>query len=216
MQLTPFRRSPERTDLLVGPVPGTHQPTTAQLEQLFLEAYRRLHGRVLDHAERFLDKEDARDAVADAMQALWQLWPGLPPEKQQSERYVFGMVHHSVFRMLRRNGALVSLDDAEQELDQQAIAAAPDETGRETVADVLDAALAAMPPRRREIFLLVREHSFTYAQAAEALGLAYGTINLHMHLALDDLRAAFTRAGFRIAAPRPGRLPSPKGGAAND
>ena len=75
MRLARFRRSTEGNSLLVGPVLGPNQPAAAELEQLFLEAYRRLHGRVLDHAERFLDKEDARDAVGDAMEALWRITP---------------------------------------------------------------------------------------------------------------------------------------------
>jgi RNA polymerase sigma-70 factor (ECF subfamily) len=198
--------------MLVGVVPPPNMPAEAALEQLFLEAYQRLHGRVLDHAERFLEKDDARDAVGDAMLSLWHRWPTLSPEKQQSERYVFGVVHYCVYKKMRENDQLVSLDEAEEELDQQAIAAVPEYSERESAADVLDAALAAMPPRRREVFLLVREHAFTYREAAETLGLSESTINTHMHLAADDLRTAFTRAGFRIPSPQPGRLPLPKGG----
>ena len=197
--------------MLVGVVPPPNMPAEAALEQLFLEAYQRLHGRVLDHAERFLEKDDARDAVGDAMLSLWRRWPTLSPEKQQSERYVFAVVHHAVFRMLRGSSALVSLDDAEPELDRLATVAFPDQSGRDTAADVLDAALAAMPPRRREVFLLIREHSFTYQEAGEALGLAVGTIKKHMYLAVEELRSAFTRAGYRIANPKPAQLPSPKG-----
>ena len=216
MRLARVKPSPERDSLLVGVVPPPSQPVAADLEQIFLEAYQRLHGPVLDHAERFLNREDAQDAVGDAMAALWRSWPTLTPEQRQSERYVFSAVRHRVFAKLREYSPLVSLEDAEQELDRQAMAALPDMTGRDTAADVLDAVLAVMPPRRREVLLLVYEHSFTYMDAAEALGLAVGTIKHHMYLAARDLRAAFTRAGFRIADAKPARLPSPKGGATND
>ena len=216
MRLVRIKRSPEGKSLLVGVVAPPTPLATVDLEQLFVEAYQRLHGPVLNHAERFLSTDDACDAVGDAMAALWYRWPRLTPEQQQSEGYVFGVVHHCVFAKLRETSPLVSLEDAERELDRQAMAALPDLTGRDTAADVLDAALAAMPPRRREVLLLVYEHSFTYQEAAEALGLAVGSIKKHMYLAVEDLRAAFTRAGFRIASPQPARLPSPKGEVTND
>jgi RNA polymerase sigma-70 factor (ECF subfamily) len=216
MRLARFRRSPERNGPLVGVLEPAAQPAAADLEQLFLEAYRRLHGRLLDHAERFLDRDDARDAVGDAMADLWRRWPTLTPEKRGSDKYVFGAVHYCVFAKMRENNQLVSLDEAKPELDQQVARAAEDLGRGERSAEVLDAALAAMPPRRREVFLLVREHSFTYQEAAEALGLAHGTVKTHMYLAVEDLRTAFTRAGFRIANTQPAQLPSPKGDATND
>jgi RNA polymerase sigma-70 factor (ECF subfamily) len=187
----------------------------SDLEQLFCEAYYRLHGRLLDHAERFLDREAARDAAAEAMAQVWYRWPMLTAE-QRGDPYFFRAVHNNVIDALKADSGLVSLEDAEPELEQLAASAEPDQTGRDTAADVLDATLAAMPRRRREVFLLVREECLTYKEAAEALGLSESTINTHMHLAAGDLRAAFTRAGFRIANAQPARLPSPKGGATND
>ena len=216
MRLVRIKRSPEGKSLLVGVVAPPTPLATVDLEQLFVEAYQRLHGPVLNHAERFLSTDDACDAVGDAMAALWYRWPRLTPEQQQSEGYAFGIVHHCVSAKLRENSSLVSLEDAEDELDRQAMAALPDLTGRDTAGDVLDVALAVMPPRRREVLLLVYEHSLTYKEAAEALGLTVATIKRHMYLAIEDLRAAFTRAGYRIENLQPARLPKPKRGAAND
>ncbi|MBL8998316.1 MAG: sigma-70 family RNA polymerase sigma factor [Gemmatimonadetes bacterium] len=215
MRLALFRRSPEETRLVAGPAPSP-QALTAELEELFLEAYRRLHGRVLDHAERFLDKDDASDAVGEAMSSLWRRWRTLAPEKR-TDKYVFGVVHYCVFAKLRERKEFVSLDDAESEIDQVVMDAAEERSGRDAIAEVLDETLAAMPPRRREVFLLIREESFTYREAAEALGVSEGSINTHVRLANEQLRSAFTRAGFRIALPKqPAQLPSPKGGATND
>ncbi|MCL4212724.1 MAG: sigma-70 family RNA polymerase sigma factor [Gemmatimonadales bacterium] len=215
MRLALFRRSPEEQSLPTGTEPPA-QTLTAELEELFLEAYRRLHGRVLDHAERFLDKDDASDAVGEAMSALWRRWRTLAPEKR-TDQYVFGVVHYCVFAKLRERKEFVSLDDAGSELDQAVMNAAEERSGRDAIAEVLDETLTAMPPRRREVFLLIREESFTYREAAEALGVSEGSINTHMRLANEQLRSAFTRAGFRIALPKPpARLPSPMGGADND
>ena len=38
-----------------------------ELQQSFSDAYRRVHGPVLDHAERFLARESAQDTVGRTM-----------------------------------------------------------------------------------------------------------------------------------------------------
>ena len=149
------------------------------------------------------------------MADLWYRWPHLTPE-QRSDKYIFGAVRNIAFDVLVANGKLVSLEDCEEELGLQAARSVETPTRGDTLADVLDLALAAMPPRRREVFLLVKEERFTYPEAAEVLGLSIGTINTHMRLATEDLRTAFTRAGFRIESVQPARLPSPKGEVTND
>ncbi len=208
-----------RRNRLVAVVPPPTLPAASdlELERLFSEAYARLHGRVLDHAERFLDRDDARDAVQEVMADLWIRWPRLTPE-QRSDEYVFGAVHNNVIDLLKGKGigAQVSLEDANEELDRKAARAMETISRGDTAADVLDLALAVMPPRRREVLLLVKEHAFTYTEAAEALGLSIGTINSHMRLANKDLKTAFTRAGFRIENFQPAQLLAPKGDATND
>lgn len=215
------KRSPEGNRLLVGEVPPPVDVVALvlALAQFFVEAYQRLHARMLDYAERFLSRDDACDAVADAIAGLWVRWPSLSQEKR-TDQYIFGAVCHSVSAKRRQNRRRVSLDDVEveYELDQRAVSAVREGSRRDTIADVLDAALAALTPRRREVLLLVKEQGFTYQEAAQALGLKYETIHTHVRLAIEDVRAAFARAGFRIAGPRSRQqqLPAPKGGNTND
>ena len=109
--MRPTRRksqSSERTRLVAAAAPP--RPVAFELEQLFSDAYRRLHGRVLNHAERFLDRESAQDAVGQAMEELWSRWPQLTPE-QRSDQYFFGAVRHTVLDTLKASRAFVSLDD---------------------------------------------------------------------------------------------------------
>jgi len=49
-------------------------------------------------------------------------------------------------------------------------------------------AVQALPPRRREIFRLVREGGFSYAEIAEIMEISRQTVANHMSLALSDLR----------------------------
>ena len=76
MRLARVKRSLQGLDPLAdGPPPVL--AVTPELERLYLAAYHRLHQRALDHAERYLSADDAQDAVADAMMALWRRWPAL-------------------------------------------------------------------------------------------------------------------------------------------
>ena len=49
-------------------------------------------------------------------------------------------------------------------------------------------AILELPPRRREIFKLVRDSGFSYAEIAEIMGISRQTVANHMSLALSDLR----------------------------
>lgn len=49
------------------------------------------------------------------------------------------------------------------------------------------AAIEAMPPRRREVFLLHRVEELTYAQIARQLGVSLKAIEKHMFLAMRQL-----------------------------
>jgi RNA polymerase sigma-70 factor (ECF subfamily) len=49
------------------------------------------------------------------------------------------------------------------------------------------AAIDAMPPRRREVFLLHRVDEMTYAQIARRLEISIKAVEKHMHLAMRQL-----------------------------
>lgn len=209
-------RSPSEPDTrLVRVVPPPGVAEKADLDTLFIEAYHRLHGRMLDRAERFLDPDAARDAEADAVADIYYRWPTLRPE-QRTDEYFFRALHNSVIDTIRRGRATVSFEDAEEELDLQSVQAFDAPTRADTAADVLDLALASMSKRKLEVLLLIREERYSYEQAAEALGLSVGTINRHYRLAMDHIRAAMKRAGFRIADFRPARIAPPTRGVTND
>ena len=154
-----------RSSQLVAVVPPPGLAMESDLEQLFAGAYHRLHGRMLDHAERFLDRESARDAAAEAAADVWYRWHLLRPE-QRTDAYFISAVNHSAIDVLRGSRSSVSLEDAEEELERKTARAMETISRGDTAADVLDLALAVMPPRRREVLLLVKEHAFSYTEAA--------------------------------------------------
>lgn len=70
------------------------------------------------------------------------------------------------------------------------------------LSDTLSAALADMPPRCRDVFLLKREAGMRYREIAASLGLSEHTVGSYMTRANMVLRQHAARAGFGPEARR--------------
>jgi RNA polymerase sigma-70 factor (ECF subfamily) len=58
---------------------------------------------------------------------------------------------------------------------------------------ILQAAINALPKRRREVFVLVRYHGLSHRETARILDLAPQTVANHLGMALADLRVSLAR-----------------------
>ncbi|HET9986154.1 MAG TPA: RNA polymerase sigma-70 factor [Longimicrobiales bacterium] len=65
--------------------------------------------------------------------------------------------------------------------------------------ECLERAIEALPPRRREIFLLARVDGLVYREIAEVLGISAQTVANQMSAALAELRRALSAAVGRSA-----------------
>jgi RNA polymerase sigma factor (sigma-70 family) len=209
------RSAPADRTALVGVVPPPTAPADGEYARQINELFRRLHPRLISHAERLLDRESARDAVSQTFLELWRRWPQLTPE-QRTDRFIFGAVHKTAIDVLAAADRFVTLEDAQEELDRKVVSEASPAWGGDSLADVIDAAVAAMPAARREVFILCKEQGLTYKDAAEQLGLSVATINSQMLKAYADIRARFARDRISLPTGHPPRLPSTTGGATND
>lgn len=202
MELPP---SDDPKPLSIGVVPRPVLPAAPGDEDLFRVLYERMQTLGVDHASRFLSTGEAKDVVCDALCELWERWSRLTVE-QRTIAYFLGAIHYHILRRLRENRKLVGLDDAEAELSHLAVHEIDTPTRGMTPEDVLDVAVEAMPPRRRLVFQAVREHFRTYKEIGDMLSMSEGTVNTHMRLAYDDVRAALRRHGFRLPRDAAARL----------
>lgn len=216
MQTSLAKRPPDREALAVE-LPTTVYITPAPIDyaRTYSKRYAEMHEPLQLFAERFLAPDDALDAVQDAMTSIWMRWPALVREKA-TDRYFYGAVHKRVLSVLDEQRRHVSFVDAEAELERQVVREYADAERADVRAEVVDAVVALMPPRRREAFLLVMEEGFTFKEAARILELSFETVKTHMRLANEDVRAALTRAGLSLKTPQPPRLSAPKEGDSND
>jgi RNA polymerase sigma-70 factor, ECF subfamily len=109
--------------------------------------------------------------------------------------YLYRAVRNRAFNVLRS-------DRVVQRWGQRAIASADaahaiNETAqpqraveRKELAAAVAAAVAALPRRCREAFVLVRQHGFTYAEAADLMGITAKTVDVQIGRAVHALRNA--------------------------
>ena len=202
MQLAPRTNDPD--DKLVGVVDKPELQAAPGVERMFREIYERVQPHALRHAETVLSKDEARDAFYNALQRAWSLWHTLQPE-QMNDGYIYRAVKREVLAMKRRNDRSVSIGDVDAELTQHAIQDIAQFTRATTADEVLDMAIAAMPPRRREVMLLLQRFHLTYEEIGEQLDMSLGTVKTHLRLANEDIRLAFRAAGFKLAKPNASR-----------
>jgi len=138
----------------------------------------------------------AEDIAQECMVRLWE----------RRETWVLeGSVRGLLFRMarnlaldeLRRAGAAERAGRAAPEPPPARLPSEEAE-GAELRA-ALAAAVAALPPRRREVFLLVRHRGLSHQEVAQVLDLAPQTVANHLGLALADLRRALAPSWCRSA-----------------
>jgi RNA polymerase sigma-70 factor (ECF subfamily) len=134
---------------------------------------------------------DDQDAAEDVTQEVFvRLW------EHRDTWGLEGSVLGLLFRMTRN----LSLDEQRQrDARRRAANKAPDQhtepsptdsTHTQELASAIEKAVATLPQRRREVFILIRQHGLSYREAAEALGLAPQTVANHLNMAVTDLREA--------------------------
>jgi len=132
-------------------------------------------------------RDDAEDVVQDTFVALWQhreRWTG----QSSPTAYVYRITRNKSYNQARKEtlrdrfrtelsaGPLRSTDPSESTSPLLAVAEA----------------VAALPARRREVFILARMHGLTYRDIAATMEISTQTVANHMTAALDQLRRALT------------------------
>jgi RNA polymerase sigma-70 factor (ECF subfamily) len=178
---------------IAGIVAGDEAPFEAMFRAYHRELYR-FALRLLGSAD------DAEDAVQGVFVAIWQSRSGWTV-RGSLRIYLFSAVRNRALQQLRNartrqrhvgdvlefSSALLShpLGDPDRQLEHAEFSAA------------LTAAIAALPPRCREAFVLTREHGMTYAEAAATMGISPHTVMVQIGRALTSLRTAL--APFLLA-----------------
>ena len=130
--------------------------------------------------------EAAEDAAQEAFVRLWE----------HRDRWTSGSARALVFRIgrnisldLRRRAEVRRRFRRDQRLDPRPSPPTPDEelTGAEFLLRFQEA-LESLPPRRREVFELIRFRGLSHREVGVVLELSERTVANHLTLAMRDLR----------------------------
>jgi RNA polymerase sigma-70 factor (ECF subfamily) len=156
----------------------------------------------------------AEDVTQEVFLAVMRDSRGYVPGRSSVTAWLCGIARNHVLRRLERDRATVSLGEAHGDDDGDLPAVHPDPVGDLTRAERLDAlrtAVLSLPIRYREAVVLCDLQELSYADAAEALGCALGTVRSRLHRG-RALLASKMKAGSVWEADRAGgarRQPDP-------
>jgi len=143
------------------------------------------------YAEGILERGEGGDDVAQ--EVFVRLWSrrGSLGQEGSLRAFLYSMARNAAIderRRERRHAARAAL------ADPPAACPSPLDGAEESeLAERAAAAVAALPPRRREVFRLVREGGMSYADVAAVMDISPQTVANHMSLALASLRDALGR-----------------------
>jgi RNA polymerase sigma-70 factor (ECF subfamily) len=175
-------------------------------EEAFTTLYRRRQGGVYRFALQMSGSEAlAEDVVQETFIVLMRAGSGFDPSRGSVAAYLYGIARNHVLRAFERERALVQFDDeAEEGCDapHENFIARHDPLGdltRGETVERLRQAVLALPAHYREALVLCELHEMSYAEAADALGCAVGTVRSRLHRAramlAEKLRGREQREG---------------------
>jgi len=169
-------------------------------EGAFLALYRRRQGGIYRFALQMSGSEAiAEDVTQEVFMVLMSEAKNFDPAKGTLAGYLYGVARNQVLRALSRDRSFVQIAEGygeEGEAAHEQLVAQDDPLGDLTRAEMIDSvrqAVMALPAHYREVVVLCDLHELSYAEGAEVLDCAVGTIRSRLHrarsLLIEKLRA---------------------------
>jgi RNA polymerase sigma-70 factor (ECF subfamily) len=161
------------------------------------EALRDLFGwyyaPLLSFVARYVHDDDvARDILQDVFAAIWVRRTTVAPRGPVAG-YLYGAARNEALRWRAHRGVVTRWEHAERDgndIDAGAVPSAQQQLELDEMSAAIDRAVAALPPRIREVFLLSRNDQLGHKAIAEALGISPQTVANQISRALQLLEQA--------------------------
>jgi len=158
-------------------------------ERALEEVFRTYYQGMCLFVRRFVHAPDvAEELVQDVFFKLWAKRDGLS-DIDALKTYLFRAARNTALNHLRRRKLELNWEEKEGQRGEPVTAGGTDDEATSgEVQRAVSAAIARLPERCREIFLLSREGGLTYGEIAAALGISIKTVETQMGRALKSLR----------------------------
>ena len=171
-------------------------------ESAFIALYRRWQDGIYRFALRLSGSETvAEDVTQEVFMVLMNDASRYDSGKGSLVAYLYGIARFQALKRMQKDRTMISLDDDDWEFtgDHLTMNADPllDLSRQEMVKSVRDAILV-LPVHYREVVVLCELQELSYADAANVLGCAIGTVRSRLHrargLLVDKLRPVADQA----------------------
>jgi len=126
----------------------------------------------------------AEDVVQEVFLSLMRAASRYDPARASLTSYLYGSARHHTRRRLLRDRLFVRLEDDISDVHLAVTTGnAADELSRQRDVQHLRRAILRLPARYREVVVLCDLQDVSYADAAQALGCALGTVRSRLHRA---------------------------------
>ena len=185
------RPAPERTRGSTIPLPVPDADLLARLRagdhDAFDACFREWYPAAVRAGARLLrDEEVAEELAQEVFLELWRRRDGLP-DGLSVGGYVLQAVRNRALNHLRHLRVRQRSEGTVEHLMEPVPQADAGADARELQRAITEA-VAALPPRTREMFLLSRERHLKYAEIAELLGVSVKAVEANVSRALRQLR----------------------------
>lgn len=167
---------------------GDDSPSGAagRLRGLFESHYEQL----CRFARRYVSSSAAaRDVVQEVFARVWERRRTKPLEEVRRP-YLYRAVRNEAVNRRDRAGSRREMLETHVEGSETTARTPAEDFDQRRLRRRLSAAIEELPPRTREVFLLVRRDGLSYREAAEALDISASTVDTQMGRALEKLRAS--------------------------
>jgi RNA polymerase sigma-70 factor (ECF subfamily) len=132
--------------------------------------------------------EPAKDIVQETFMQVWLRRAELRSDASLKP-YLYRIAHNRAADHLRRNRVRTFWQRRQPDASPTVEPVDVDVLlRRERISQAVNAAVQALPPRRRHVFVLAHLHDFSHAEIAEMLGISRQTVSNQVSAALADLR----------------------------
>lgn len=171
----------------------TDQELVALLQQgdglAFREVFERYSSLLYQHTfNKIRNSEEARDVVQEIFAKLWAKHDELDFTTLNLKGYLYTTVRNAVFDLLRHKVHVDAYAESYTRYVADNVAETDYLIREKQFAAIIEAEIAALPPRMREVFELRRVENLSNKEIAEKLKLSEHTVKDQMKKALKILR----------------------------
>lgn len=155
----------------------------------FGEFYELFYPSLIGRALKFIkDQEACKEIVQDTFTLFWKKANTITPEKHFMEAYLWQILRSQISKYYRsKKEKNIYLEEFDR-TDAMAVNQVPFTLNTNDLESIINNAIAALPKKSRDIFIMSRINGLTYTEISEEFNVSVKTVEYHMSNALKKLR----------------------------